>query len=191
MKRILLLALIALFATLNVASAQNQKHLTLSSGSLDELNDANATIFVVYNYDKETLNGKSVVDFIAEKPKKRSMESIKEERAEAEEIFTETFNATSNTIKAVTDQSKATYILTIDFADLNYGNVAAGILTSIPGAGNAKLDATVTITKDGANVATIDVKDLSMESLDKKSTRGVEYMGLADAIVKAIKKTDK
>lgn len=185
MKKILL-SLVAMFAIVGMASA---KMINVTSGSLLPLKKSGAKLFVVYDYTNETLDKKSVKDWIAA-DKDHTMEKLEAERKSAEPYFAEWMNEGSKNLKVVENKDEADYIMTVHAGNFNRGNAAAAFFFGGLGGGSADVSGTCAITKvDGTPVAEFTYNEIPIDGDDsKKSIREWGYIFLGVWFDKAINK---
>lgn len=179
-----ILALVALFAMVNVASAKDDVFVT--SGSLVELKANNVNVFVEWDYSNATLEGKKVADFLAEKgPDWQN--SYESELKRAEIVFATQLNKKSKTVTVVDDRNSADYVMTIKMGDFYYGSTGLSIVVGM-GAGSAHMHADIVVSKGGAAVAEVKCDGVPGNGYGNEVRRTTSYLNLANWMVKLVKK---
>lgn len=180
--------LIVLTCALSVLAKDD---VTVEEGTLSELANKNARLFVTWDYTNSTIEGKNVKAFLKEKGEDW-FNSYPGELKTAEERFFSRYNKKTKGTKAVLNKSEAQYKVVIKVRNFDYGHMSSDVASGI-GAGDARLFATMEVYKVGSKepAAIIDVDGVSGDGTGHVYRRVETYRELAEQFAKLIRKAAK
>ena len=184
MKKFLFL-MVTLFSAITMSAKDD---VTVKSGSLAEVKAAGSSfVYIVWDYSSATLEGKNVDAFLKAKGADW-VAGYPQELAEAEAEFAKALGK-SKFVNVTTEKDQAQYIITIKVKDFNYGNTAVAVWVGM-GAGDAHLNGSVEITKNGSKdaIAVLDADGVPGGGFGNEARRRDAYEELGECLVKLIKK---